>query len=126
MKGSDSLTWMFLAAFIAVVITSMLIVIFLKPVSGMVNEAARMQSKFLSYQIAGAISLQQSSEDYISTELMLPRSSAIVNITIFSVHVKFDQSNQYTYYFTEFKPFKTKLKLADYISGSGKEVNYIG
>ena len=56
---------------------------------------------------------------------MLPRSSAIVNITIFSVHVKFDQSNQYTYYFTEFKPFKTKLKLADYISGSGKEVNYI-
>ncbi|MFH0837484.1 MAG: hypothetical protein V1870_05105 [Candidatus Aenigmatarchaeota archaeon] len=125
MKGSEDLIWMFLAAFIAVVITTILIVVFMRPVSGMINEASKMQSKFLSYQIAGTISLQQSSDDYISTELNLPRSSVIVNITKYSVHVEFDKSNQYTYYFTEFKPFRTKILLADYISKNGEKVEYI-
>ncbi|MBI5332083.1 MAG: hypothetical protein HZB65_00765 [Candidatus Aenigmarchaeota archaeon] len=125
MRGTTDIIWMFMEAFIAVVVTSILIIVFTPSVTGMIDEATRTQSKFLSYQIAGVISLEQSSEDLISTELILPKNSAIINITKLSVHVEFDQKNQYTYYYTEFQPFKTKLILADYVSGSGNSIDYI-
>jgi len=116
MKGTEDLIWMIAFACVVLLVASVLIIFFSKPVSGIMDEATRLQAKYHSYQIAGIISLSQSSDNGIITELELPVTRAEILINKLYVSVDFGPKNQYTHYFSESSPMKTKIKLIDYIT----------
>ena len=116
MKGSEDIIWMLTFAFIVILVSTVVIVFFSKPVSGIVDEATKLQAKYWSYQIAGVISLSEASDDGIQTKLDLPRTAAKITISSLSVNVEFGVQNKYTHYFTEPSPLKSGVKLVDYIT----------
>lgn len=116
MEESQNLLWDVAFAAIVLIVVSILIVVYSNPVSGIVDEASRLQAKYLSYQITGIVSLSQSSESGISTRFDLPRTTGKISISNIYADVDFGSGNRYRYYFTEYAPLKTRLKLIDYIT----------
>ena len=116
MKGFEKFVSDMLFALIVIFATVTLVVYFSNPVSGLINEATRLQSKYWTYQIAGIISLTESAEDGISTTLDLPSAPMKIGISQISVSVQFDPQNKYVHYFTETNPPRTKLELIDYVN----------
>lgn len=122
MEESQNLLWDVAFAAIVLIVVSVMIVVYSNPVSGIIDEASKLQAKYLSYQITGIVSLSQSSESGISTRFDLPKTSGKIFISKIYVDVDLGSGNRYRYYFTEYAPLKTKIRLIDYITDPSNPV----
>ncbi|GEM_PF-4640968 len=122
MEESQNLLWDVAFAAIVLIVVSIMIVTYSNPVSEIIDKASQLQAKYLSYQITGIISLSQSSESGISTRFDLPRTSGKIYISKIYVDVDLGSGNNYRYYFTEYAPLKTKIRLIDYMTDPANPV----